>query len=185
MSGDQFESDLQRVVRDYASVEPPLSLEEWLGHLRVKAAPPKRSPMILVRPIAVAAAALVVAALAFSVYWARSGSAVPAALPSGQPLTIITEPSPDNGGGCLMALRSGVQMRRSGSEVVFSQGGQDEPITWPYGTKARLVKGNAELFAPDGTLIATEGQLLPDLGGGLGPIGDSFHVCAIGSASPR
>jgi hypothetical protein len=131
-------------------------------------------------PLAAAAAVLVISALALSVYWARSG---PAALPSGQPLTIVTEPSSIHGTACLMAVRPSVQMRRSGSEVVFSQNGQDEAITWPYGTTAWLVNGQAELFAPDRTLTAIEGQTLPDLGGGLGGADDRFHVCAIGGRS--
>jgi hypothetical protein len=136
----------------------------------------RQLPMRLIRPLAVAAAVLVIAALAFGVYRALSG---PAALPAGQPLTILTEPLAYDGNACPMALRSSVQMRLSGSEVVFSQGGQDESYTWPYGTKALLVDGKAELFAPDRTLIATEGQTLPDLGGGLGAEGDNFHVCQI------
>jgi hypothetical protein len=136
--------------------------------------PARRSPG-LVRPLVAAAAVLVIAALAFGAYRALSGPT----LPAGQPLTIVTEPSAYNGNVCLMALRSSVQMRRSGSVVVFSQGGQDDSYTWPYGTKALLVDGKAELFAPDASLIATEGQTLPDLGGGLGAEGDSFHVCKI------
>ena len=139
--------------------------------------------MILVRPLAAAAAVLVISALALSVYWARSGPAVPAALPSGQPLTIVTEPVSRPGAPCNLALLRSGQIRRSGSEVVLSQNGHDMAITWPYGTTAWLVNGEAELFAPDGTLIATEGQTLPDLTGGLGGADDRFHVCEIGSRS--
>src|ERR1035437_3200692 len=117
--------------------------------------PARRSPRF-VKPLGAAAAVLVIAASAFGVSRALSGPA----LPSGQPLTILTEPSADNANMCLMAARASVHMRLSGSEVVFSQGGQDESYTWPYGTKALLVDGKAELFAPDGTLIATEGQTL-------------------------
>jgi len=183
MAGDQFDSDLRRVVHDYADVEPPLALGEWLGDLPARATRPRRSPMTLVRPLAAVAAVLVISALALSVYWARSGPAVPAALPSGQPLTIVTEPVSRPGAPCNLALLRSGQIRRSGSEVVLSQNGYDMAITWPYGTTAWLVNGEAELFAPDGTLIATEGQTLPDLTGGLGGADDRFHVCEIGSRS--
>ena len=140
----------------------------------------RRSSRKFVRPLAAAAAMLVISAVALSVYWARSG---PAALPSGQPLTIVTEPSSNHGTACLTALLQSGQMTRSGAEVVFTQAGNDRAITWPYGTTALLVNGKAELFAPDRTLIATEGQTLPDLTGGLGGTGDRFHVCAIGGRS--
>ena len=138
----------------------------------------RRSARKFVRPLAAAAAVLVISALALSVYWAHSG---PAALPSGQPLTIVTEPAVNNSDVCRLGLRRSVQMRQSGSEVVFSQGGQDEAFAWPYGTIAVLVNGQAELFAPDGTLVARAGQTLPDLGGGLGA-DDRFYVCAIGGS---
>jgi len=183
MAGNQFDDDLRRVVRDYRDVEPPLALEQWLGDLPARAKRRRQSPMTLVRPLAAAAAVLVISALALSVYWARSGPAEPAALPSGQSLTVVTEPLSIPGAPCLMAALRGAHMRRSGSRVVFSQGSQDVAITWPYGTTAWLVNGEAELFAPDGTLIATEGETLPDLTGGLGGADDRFHVCEIGSRS--
>ncbi len=178
MTGDQFDDDLRRVVHDYADAEPPLALEEWLVDLPASATRPRRSPMTFVRPLAAAAAVLVISALAFSVYWSRSGPAAPAALPSGQPLTIVTEPVSRPGAPCLTALLSGIEMKRSGSEIIFSLPDGVAGITWPYGTKALLVNGIAELFAADGTLIGTEGQTLPDFSGGLG-VDNRFHVCEI------
>jgi hypothetical protein len=180
MTGDQFDHNLRRVVHDFADLEPPLALEEWLGDLLARATPLPRSRTTFVRPLAAAAAVLVVIALGFSVYWARSGSAGSGALPSGQPLTIVTESVSRPGAPCQLARFAGGEMRRSGSEVLFSSyDGSDVTITWPYGTTALLVNGQAELFAQDGTLIATEGQTLPDLGGGLG-VDERFHVCEIG-----
>jgi hypothetical protein len=180
MTGDQFDHDLRRVVHDFADVEPPLVLEDWLGDLSARAIPPQRSRTTFVRPLAAAAAVLVVIALGFSVYWARSGSAGAGALPSGQPLTIVTESVSRPGAPCNLARLAGGEMRRSGLEVLFSlHDGSDMGITWPYGTTALLVNGQAELFAQDGTLIATEGQTLPDLAGGLG-VDERFHVCGIG-----
>jgi hypothetical protein len=183
MADDAFEHDLRRVLGDHADVEPPAALDEWLADLPAQAARRRPSRLRFARPLA--AAVLMVGVLAAAgVYWARLGPSGPAALPSGQPLAINVEPTVYPGDACRLALRSGVQMQRAGGEVVFSQGGQDEAITWPYGTKALLVNDKAELFAPDGTLIAVEGETLPDLGGGLG-VDDRFHVCAIGGLPHR
>ena len=149
----------------------------------------QESVLVRARPRAVAAAVLVISALAVSVYWTRAHPSVAAAFLSKQPLTITTEQVSRPGAPCPMAALLGADMRRSGSEVVFSRDGHDLAITWPYGTTAWLVNGKAGLFAPDGSLIATEGQTLPDLTGGLGgtddPVGtdDRFHVCHIGGHS--
>jgi hypothetical protein len=182
MADDQFQHDLERVVHDYAGAEPPAGLDEWLSDLPAIAARRQRSLVRFVRPVAATVALLVISALVMSVYWARSG---PAALPSGQTLTIVTEPASSADAPCLMALLRSAQMRRSGPELVFSQNGQRVEVVWPYGTTALLVNGEAELFAPDGSLIAIEGQTLPDLTGGLGSADDRFHVCQIGSRSWR
>ncbi len=177
MSDEEFDRDLRQVIGDYADVEPPAALMKWLGNLSTNAARPKRSIVGFVKPLVAAAAVLVVGAVVASSYWAQSGSsAVP--LPSGQPLTIVTEPAPYYGGACQLALARGVEMRVSGSEIVFSQSGHDIALTWPYGTKALLVDGKAELFEPDGSLIGVEGETLPDLSGGLGT-DDRFAVCAV------
>jgi hypothetical protein len=61
--------------------------------------------------------------------------------------------------------------------------GSPTPIVWVYGFSARLVDGKAELVAPDGTVVAREGDVLSNLGGGLGSTGDAFHVCSIGSTT--
>jgi hypothetical protein len=140
-----------------------------LRHVRLRPAPARA-----------AALALVLAALAIAVCgsWALFGQG---AGTSQQALTIATEPSPPPPGDICALVRFGaVEMRRAGSRVVFtSPTGQDVQIVWPYGTTARLVDGRAEMFAPDGTLIATEGQLVSGPGGGLGA-DDAFHVCTIG-----
>jgi hypothetical protein len=134
-----------------------------------------RRGLRFLRPLASAATVLAVAALAVGAYWVCSAAGEPAALPSGEPLAIVTEPNPPESDFCQLARMSGLVMKRSGSEVIF-EGGLG--ITWPYGTKALLVDGKAQLFAPEGWLIGTEGQTLPDLWGGLG-VDDRFHVCHI------
>ena len=137
--------------------------------------------------------ALVVVLLAASV-WIRYGMESPVnggalqpstwpsvALPSGAtPLTIETELASRQ--GCPDALLSPVRVTRSGSQLIFVllMTGSPTPIVWVYGFSARLVDGKAELVAPDGTVVAREGDVLSNLGGGLGSTGDAFHVCSIG-----
>ena len=65
-----------------------------------------------------------------------------------------------------------------GSEVVLGRG----DVVWPRGFSARLLNGQAELVAPDGTVIARagdhlEGQLL----GGYEDDG-LYHVCSVTAA---
>ncbi len=117
---------------------------------------------------------LATAAIAIGLSVCAAGSK---SLPPGEALAIVTETEPPVSNACLQALLSGVVMTRSGSEVVF-KGGMG-PITWPYGTKVVLVDGEARLYSPDGTLIATEGHALPDMSGGMGVDG-RFHVCSFG-----
>jgi hypothetical protein len=122
---------------------------------------------------------MLVFALGFTVYWTHSGSA---ASQSGEPLTIVTEPPSFHYTGCQLARLEPVRMERAASEIVFGsvQTGDPVAVTWPYGTTGWLINGKAELLAPDGTLISTEGQTLDDLGGGLG-LDNRFHVCQIGT----
>jgi hypothetical protein len=171
MVESQFDRDLRRAVQSQSDAEPPATLVEWLEGLPAAASMRSTSRTRLLKPMAAAALVIVAVAFGLTVY---AGS-LPKALPSGEPLTIVTEPNPPTSGFCFTARISGVVMKRNGSEVVFETGYL--PITWPYGTKALLVDGQAQLFAPDGTLIATEGQTLPDLGGGALPDG-RFHVCS-------
>ena len=69
--------------------------------------------------LASVATVLAVAALALGAYWVLSGFGRPPALPSGEPLAIVTEPNPPQSDACLQARMSGLVMRRSGSEVIF------------------------------------------------------------------
>jgi hypothetical protein len=101
--------------------------------------------------------------------------------PTGDFLQIHTElPLPsDQPPACLLAsLGSPERLTRSGTDLalVNVNTGQQTTIVWPYGFVARLVDGKAELVAPDGSVVAREGDLLK-VGGGFALPG--FHVCEI------
>jgi hypothetical protein len=58
--------------------------------------------------------------------------------------------------------------------------GETIAVVWPSGWAAWLVDGRAELVGRDGSVFAREGDVLSDLGGGVGS-DDLFHVCIIGT----
>ncbi len=113
----------------------------------------------------------------------------PAPLPLGaEPLAISTgSPSllPTVVTGCLTAQLADVRLVRQGDRLAFVnvETTAEEELTWPYGFSARLHRGRAELVAPNGSIFATEGDVLTGFGGGLGP-DDRFHVCALGRVEP-
>lgn len=178
MNQDAFDRDLHRAVRLYFDAPPPQALETWMLQLPSLAAGKRRSFLLrIVRLFLSAAAVIVVASLGLIAMWTRLEG--PAA-PSGQPLTIAVEPSSAIFNICANALLEPVLIERSQSAVVFVSvtTKMTVDIVWPRGTQALLVDGRAELFAPDQTLIGTEGQTLDDLGGAGS--GGYFHVCQIG-----
>jgi hypothetical protein len=183
----QFEEDLATVVSEKAGWHAPDQLR-----LRVAAVPDEYEPPVRrwhslasVPRVARFGAVAVVVLLVATSAWLRFGSASPTSA-GGTPLTIGTEPAPTplpNGAvwACAQALMGPVRVERSGSALVFISTftGGVGPIVWPHGFSARLVDGKAQLLAPDGTVIAREGDVLGDLGGGIGLTGDAFHVCSI------
>ena len=64
--------------------------------------------------------------------------------------------------------------------VVSAETGDPIDVVWPAGWAAWRIDGVAELHARDGSLVAREGDVLDDLGGGSGDDG-AFHVCIVGS----
>jgi hypothetical protein len=79
--------------------------------------------------------------------------------------------------GCRQALIGGVLIgARDGRLVELGPDGVGSAgITWPFGFTAWLVDGVAEVRAPDGLVVAREGEVL-SFGGGLGNDG-TFGVC--------
>ncbi len=61
-------------------------------------------------------------------------------------------------------------------KVVASASGTTLAVEWPRGFSARTVAGLAELVAPDGAIVAREGELLPIIGGSGGR---PFGVCSV------
>jgi hypothetical protein len=102
-----------------------------------------------------------------------------APLPNGATvLELHTEPPGPNAPpltGCPLLNYDG-SVSVQGSEVVLGRG----DFVWPRGFSARLFNGQAELVAPDGTVIARAGDHLEGLGGyeddGL------YHVCSVTAA---
>jgi len=65
---------------------------------------------------------------------------------------------------------------RKGDAVVFETvAGERFDLVWPRGFSARLLDGQAEIVAPDGSVVAREGDELPS--GTLG--GPASDICEV------
>lgn len=97
----------------------------------------------------------------------------------GVPLTLATA---ESRGGCAAAGLVPVRVVRSGDAMEFISVADGHPVSvvWPGGFAARSVDGVAKLYASDGEEIATEGDVLRDLGGAPDVDGSKFFVCSIG-----
>lgn len=111
----------------------------------------------------------------------------PAPVPSGATsLPLPTEPPaitlPSGAQyACAAALLLPVRVVVQGGAISFVSvaTGTEMRLVWPRGFTARSVGGRAEIVAPDGSVLAREGDVLSGLGGGVG-VGDAFHICSIG-----
>lgn len=105
----------------------------------------------------------------------------------GTPLKLATSTMPPlpSGAGvmCPLAGLLPVRVERSGETLTFVSVSTEQPVSlsWPNGYTARLVNGVAELLTPTGTVLARQGDVLSDLGGGS--VGDTFYVCSTGNNS--
>jgi hypothetical protein len=114
-----------------------------------------------------------------------SGTASTAVSPRGTRLALETDPPSVFGNGCMTALLLPVRVAHTGDHLQFlwatggSSDGTEARIVWPAGFSAWLVNGRAELREPDGQVVAVDGDVLNNLGGG-GAGDDRLHVCSIG-----
>ena len=119
------------------------------------------------RPLLIAATAVVLGAVVLLLIVPR-----PAALPPGATaLALPTQPWkpwPLGGLGCPMALVAPARVGRDGDAMVFWRIDIRERIVliWPSGYSARLLEARAELVAPDGSVLAREGDVISNLAGG-------------------
>lgn len=98
----------------------------------------------------------------------------------GTPLTLATA---DLRGDCPAAGLLPVRVVRNGDAMEFISVADGRPVSvvWPGGFDARSVDGVAKLYASDDEEIATEGDVLRDLGGAPDVDGSKFFVCSIGN----
>lgn len=93
----------------------------------------------------------------------------PAPVPSdATPITLVTAPptEPLPAGvewACPDALIGDVRVLRNGGEVVFEWAfGGTVDLVWPRGFSAWVRDGKAEIIAPDGSLVASEGDVISE-----------------------
>lgn len=86
--------------------------------------------------------------------------------------------SPSRSAFCGQAVIA-VRIGHSGSTVTFNDAetGAVAYLTFPTGFTTSIASGSAELLAPDGTVVAREGETLALGGGGSGS--KTFAVCTV------
>jgi hypothetical protein len=104
------------------------------------------------------------------------------AMPAGATRLQIATASPGLTFGCPAALLLPVRVAsRSDALIVVSvESGDLVRVIWPGGFAAWRADGRAVLAGPYGNVIGGEGDVLDDLGGGVGADG-AFQVCALGA----
>lgn len=65
-------------------------------------------------------------------------------------------------------------MLRDGDAVTFEYlDGRPVDLVWPRGFSARLLEGQAEIVAPDGSVVARDGDEITGL------VGDTRDICQV------
>lgn len=126
---------------------------------------------------------LVALVLVAGLFVVRGGTVSPAPLPDGATaLALRTQPPtwrlPIGPHVCPLAGLLPVRLVRDGQSLAFElvDTGQRVQVVFPYGFTGRLVAGRAQIVAPEGVVLANEGDVLSGLGGSSADNND-FVVC--------
>ena len=167
-----------------ASVSPPRALSRGLTHRTVKAITLasgrdrcKVAGMMPAKFVSAFVGAMVLGACAESAWSPRT----PAPVPSGATaLTLATAPAAEPlptgvEWACPDALIGDVRVLRNEGAVVFewTSGGRVD-LVWPRGFSAWLRDARAEIIAPDGSIVAREGQVISER-----LTGTEVGICAV------
>ena len=111
-----------------------------------------------------------------------------APLPAGAvPLTLRTQPWKlwPFSFGCGLALLTPIRLERDGTSMVFADEASTNrlQVVWPSGYSARLTNGRSELIAPDGSVLARDGDVISNLAAGAADNGDLL-VCLDSASKP-
>lgn len=102
----------------------------------------------------------------------------PAPLPSGAAALLLetTPPATEyrEGWACPAELINPVRLVSDGETVAFQYlDGRRVDLVWPRGFSARMLDGRTEIVAPDGSVIARDGDEISEL------VGDTREICEI------
>ena len=102
-------------------------------------------------------------------------------LPEGAIRLHIATEGPNLSFGCATALLSPARVSTAGDELILVsvESGDTVSVVWPAGFAAWQAAGRAVLSDPWGSVVGREGDVLDNLGGGLG-VDDAFHICPFG-----
>jgi hypothetical protein len=83
--------------------------------------------------------------------------------------------------GCPAALLTPAVVATVRDDLVLLSvdSGELVPVVWPSGWAAWRIDGRAQIVGRDGSIVAREGDVLDDLGGGMGD-DNVFNICLIG-----
>jgi hypothetical protein len=107
-------------------------------------------------------------------------------LPDGASRLMLATASPNLSLGCATAALAPVRVSTSGDDVVLVsvESGQPVRVVWPAGFAAWRIDGREVVADPWGSVVGRDGDVLDNLGGGLGT-GDAFYICPFGIVTRR